>query len=273
VHSTGCIFVVVEYVFVPARLKFENVNTDAIIKTTGLNRIMQEACGGALRPGLRSFIIPVNTFKKILIMKTDLTKYYKSYYTANTRPELVTVEAAQYLSLTGKGDPSAPDYAARLQALYATAYALKFMYKAKALDFTVAKLEGLWWFDEKQYGDVKIQEAPRKIPRSEWEYRLLIRLPDFVREADVWTAKEAAFQKKGIAGIQEVTFYEMEEGKVVQMLHVGPFDTEPETLLEMKAFMDEHHFQRNGKHHEIYLSDFRKTPPAKLKTILREPVK
>ncbi len=206
-------------------------------------------------------------------MKTDLTKHYKSYYTAKTKPELITVEAAQYLSLSGKGDPSAPEYAARLQALYATAYALKFMYKAKALDFTVARLEGLWWFDEKQYGTVTMQEAPQKIPRSEWEYRLLIRLPDFVRETDVLKAKEIAFSKKGIPGITDVTFYEMEEGKSVQMLHVGPFDREPETLLQMKAFIDEHNFQKNGKHHEIYLSDFRKTPPGKLKTILREPVK
>lgn len=206
-------------------------------------------------------------------MKTDLTKQYKSYYTAKTKPELITVEAAQYLSLTGKGDPSAPGYAASLRALYATAYALKFMYKAKALDFTVAKLEGLWWFDESLYGTVTMQEAPQKIPRSEWEYRLLIRLPEFVRETDVLKAKEAAFHKKGIPGTTDVAFYEMEEGKSVQMLHVGSFDTEPETLIQMKAFIEEHNFQRNGKHHEIYLSDFRKTAPGKLKTILREPVK
>ncbi len=206
-------------------------------------------------------------------MKTDLSKQYKSYYTAKTKPELVTVEAAQYLSLSGKGDPSAPGYAANLQALYATAYALKFMYKAKALDFTVAKLEGLWWFDETLYGTVTMQEAPQKIPRSDWEYRLLIRLPEFVRETDVLKAKEVAFNKKGIPGIRDVAFYEMEEGKSVQMLHVGPFDREPETLLQMKAFIDEHNFQRNGKHHEIYLSDYRKTAPGKLKTILREPVK
>ncbi len=206
-------------------------------------------------------------------MKTDLTKQYTSYYTAKTKPELITIEAAQYLSLTGKGDPSAPGYAARLQALYATAYALKFMYKAKALDFTVAKLEGLWWFDETQYGAVTMQEAPQKIPRSEWEYRLLIRLPEFVAESDVLKAKEVAFNKKGIPGITDVAFYEMEEGKSVQMLHVGPFEKEPETLLQMKAFIEQHNFQKNGKHHEIYLSDFRKTAPGKLKTILREPVK
>ena len=206
-------------------------------------------------------------------MKTDLTKHDKAYYTAKQKPGLITIKAAQYLSLTGKGDPSAPEFADRLKALYATAYVLKFMYKAKALDFTVAKLEGLWWFDEKQYRAVTMEEAPQQIPRSTWEYRLLIRLPDFVQEADVLNARELAYQKKAIPGIQEVTYYTMEEGKVVQMLHVGPFDTEPETLLQMKAFMDAHNLRRNGQHHEIYLSDFRKTAPEKLKTILREPVK
>jgi len=206
-------------------------------------------------------------------MKTDLSKSYKSYYTAKAKPELVIVEAAQYLSLIEKGDPSAPEYSVRLQALYATAYVLKFMYKAKALDFTVAKLEALWWFDDAQYGAVTMEEAPKKIPRSEWEYRLLIRLPEFVAESDVLKAKEVAFNKKGIPGITDVTFYEMEEGKSVQMLHVGPFDKEPESLLQMNAFMEEHHLQKNGKHHEIYLSDFRKTAPGKLRTILREPVK
>lgn len=206
-------------------------------------------------------------------MKADLTKKHKSYYTAKNKPELITIEAAQYLSIPGKGDPSGSGYAARLQALYTTAYVLKFMYKAQALDFTVAKLEGLWWFDEGLYGAVAMQEAPQKIPRSEWEYRLLIRLPDFVQTADILKAKESAFGKKGIPEIAGVEFYEMEEGTCVQMLHVGAFEKEPETLLQMKAFIEERGFQKNGMHHEIYLSDFRKTPPEKLKTILREPVK
>lgn len=206
-------------------------------------------------------------------MKTDLTKIHKAYYTARPMPELVVIEAASYLSITGKGDPSGEDYALRLQALYATAYALKFMYKAKQRDFVVAKLEGLWWFDEARYGHVTMQEAPLKIPRSEWEYRLLIRLPAYVDKADVLSAKQQAAQKKALHGIEAVSYYEMEEGKCIQMLHVGPFDREPETLEQIRLFSEAHKLRRNGKHHEIYLSDFRKTAPEKLKTILREPVK
>lgn len=206
-------------------------------------------------------------------MKTDLTKHYRSYYRAKNKPELTIVEAAHYLSIAGKGDPSAPGFAGSTQALYATAYALKFMYKAKNLDFTVPKLEGLWWFDETLYKGISMNEAPKKIPRSEWEYRLLIRLPDFVQASDIPKAKGAALSKKAIPGIASVEAFEMEEGKAVQMMHHGTFDKEPETLLQMQAFIEQHGFQKNGKHHEIYLSDFRKTAPEKLKTILREPVK
>lgn len=205
--------------------------------------------------------------------KLDLTKKYKSYYTARTRPEVVEIEKAQFLSITGKGDPSGQAFAEKLQGLYATAYAIKFMMKEKGKDFTVAKLEGLWWFDEEKYGAPSISEAPQKVPRSEWQYRLLIRMPDFVTNQHVETARHTVVSKKGIALAAETGWFEMAEGKTVQMLHVGPFDKEPETLEQMAVFMRDKNFQRNGLHHEIYLSDFRKTAPAKLKTILREPVR
>lgn len=208
-----------------------------------------------------------------MMKKIDLTKLYKSYYTARTRPEILHIEAAQYLSIRGKGDPSGEAYAAWLQALYAAAYTLKFACKARGFDFTVAKLEALWWFDEAAYGHIPMQEAPQQIPRSEWEYRMLIRLPDEVSETETARAIDEAFRKKGDPDIREVELYRMTEGKVVQALHHGPFDKEPETLAGMQEFIQAHGFQKNGHHHEIYLSDFRKTAPEKLKTILREPVK
>lgn len=205
--------------------------------------------------------------------KLDLAKHFKSYYSAKSKPELVHIEKAQYLSIQGKGDPSGDDFAQKIQAIYPVAYALKFAFKAKDKDFVVAKLEGLWWYDEERYAGVTIADSPTAIPRSEWEYRLLIRIPDFVAQKDVETAVEACFASKGQAAIREVSYFEMEEGKVVQMLHTGPFDNEPETLAKLKEFISAHKLGRNGLHHEIYLSDFRKTPPDKLKTILREPVK
>jgi len=205
--------------------------------------------------------------------KLDLTKEYKSYYTAKPKPEITTVEEAQFLSIVGKGDPSDKLFAENIEALYSVAYTIKFAFKALNKDFVVAKLEGLWWFDETNYKNISIAESPQLIPRSEWEYRLLIRLPEFVSKTDIDTAIKIVLDKKWIQKAKLIELFKMNEGKVVQMLHVGPFDKEPETLKVMMEFIHEHKFLKNGFHHEIYLSDFRKTEPAKLKTILREPVK
>lgn len=114
--------------------------------------------------------------------KLDLTKKYKNYFRASKKPELLEIEPASFLSIKGKGDPSGDDFAHAVQALYATAYTVKFIFKSMDKDFTVSKLEGLWWFDENKYGGFSMSETPRKIPRSEWEYRLLIMMPDFVTE-------------------------------------------------------------------------------------------
>src|SRR5690606_38557812 len=108
------------------------------------------------------------------------------------------------------------------------------------------------------------------IPRSAWEYRLLIRMPDFVTKDDFDEGARIAIAKKGLPLGPEVEWFELEEGLCVQVLHVGPFAREVETLALVDAFSRAHDLARNGLHHEIYLSDFRKTPPEKLRTILRE---
>lgn len=205
--------------------------------------------------------------------KLDLTKEYKAYYTAKGKPELLTIGKAQFLLIPGKGDPSGQAYADKLQALYSVAYAVKFLYKAMDKDFVVAKLEGLWSFDENKYAGLSADEAPLKIPRSEWNYKMLIRMPDFVTREQLEQAVKTVVNKKQISLAAEVEWFEMEEGKVVQILHKGPFSEEPETLKQIMAFCEEHQLGKNGLHHEIYLSDPRKTAPEKLKTILREPVK
>ncbi|MCO4293756.1 GyrI-like domain-containing protein [Solitalea sp. MAHUQ-68] len=204
--------------------------------------------------------------------KLDLTKFYKTYHKATNKPELVTIEPARYISIEGKGDPSAHEFTNCLQALYSTVYTLKFAFKVKQKDFVVAKLEGLWWFDEAKFDVGSMEEAPLKVPRNEWNYRMMIRLPEFVKEEDIQLAKKNVFEKKGISLVSNVEFFQMEEGLSVQMLHLGPFNKEPETLKEMLTFMETKKLGKNGLHHEIYLSDFNKTAPEKLKTILREPV-
>ena len=205
--------------------------------------------------------------------KIDLAKQYKSYYTAKAQPQIVDIEAANFLSITGKGNPSSAQFANDIQALYATAYTIKFIHKATGNDFVVAKLEGLWWYDAEKYKGATIDTAPQTIPRSEWEYRLLIRMPDFVGTESVKQAKQLVIEKKNIKLAEKVSLCLLNEGKCVQILHVGAFDTEPESLRKILDYCTAHNLNQNGLHHEIYQSDFRKTPPEKLKTILREPVK
>jgi hypothetical protein len=203
--------------------------------------------------------------------KVDLTKTDKAYYTAKTEPHIVEIGACRYLSIVGKGDPSEEMFSKNIAALYSTAYTIKFQMKEKQMDFVVPKLEGLWWFDEIRFPNQTIESSAVEVPRSEWEYRLLIRIPDFVTKEDVESGKELALKKKKDVKVKDVEYLEMNEGTSVQMMHIGPFSTERESLRQIEAFMNGHHLKRGGHHHEIYLSDFRKTAPDKLKTILREP--
>jgi len=205
--------------------------------------------------------------------KLDLSKKYKTYFSASQTPKIIEIEPAQFLSLTGKGDPSGQAFLENIQALYSTAYTLKFMYKSIEKDFVISKLEALWWFDDSKFAGISMSEAPQKIDRNEWEYRLLIRMPDYVDSDEIEKAKAAAFAKKDWLLIKQVEFFQMAEGKSVQMLHLGPFANEPQTLAIMAKFMSEKGFSKNGHHHEIYLSDFNRTAPDKLKTILRESVR
>jgi hypothetical protein len=205
--------------------------------------------------------------------KLDLSKKYKTYYTAKLRPEVVEVEEGKFLSIDGVGDPSKPEFADKVQALYVLSFTLKFNYKEKGKDFVVPKLEGLWWFDEDKYEQVTVYNAPKVVDRNNWRYTLLIRVPDYVNEAAIAKAKEEVKQKKNLPLADRINFRKIKEGKSVQILHKGPFDKEPETLKKLASFMEVNNFRKNGHHHEIYLSDFRRTPPEKLKTILREPVR
>jgi len=206
-------------------------------------------------------------------MKTDLTELYKKYYTASATPEIITIEAAQFISIRGKGDPSGPVFEESVQALYTSACVLKFMYKENGRDFVVPRLEGLWSFDREAYGNPGMAEAPLLIPREEWEFRLLLRVPKFVKAADVRLAAERAAEQKKCAAAARTGFYKTEEGLCVQVLHSGPFSEEPSSLRKIEAFMQENGLVHNGTHHEIYLSDFRESSPEKYRTILREPVK
>lgn len=198
--------------------------------------------------------------------KPDLTKMDKVYYTASGKPRMIELPELPYLAIEGQGSPDGSAFAESTEALYKVAYGVKFRCKAGGDDFTVAKLEGLWWVESEAYG--------LDVPREEWRWKLLIRMPDFVGEETVREAREqAAAKNKDSSFIQLVEFIKLREGLSVQILHNGPYSTEPETLRIMHDFMDASGFVWNGSHHEIYLSDPRKTEPSRLKTILRQPVR
>ena len=204
--------------------------------------------------------------------KLDLTKKYKKYYKASKHPETATIDKVRFISILGKGDPSGIEFTNNIQALYTVAYTIKFYYKEKDQDFVVSKLEGLWWYDVKRYPDLTMLESNSLVPRNEWEYRIMIRMPDFVDQQVIQNCINKAFEKNGNTNIKKIASFEMEEGLCVQIMHIGPYSDEIKSLIKMKAFMDKNKLGYNGLHHEIYLSDFRRTAPEKLKTILREPV-
>lgn len=181
---------------------------------------------------------PPVSFESKNMKKLDLTKEYKTYFTAKTKPELVEIETAHFISITGKGDPSGKAFSERIEVLYPVAYKIKFDSKAIDKDFVVSKLEGLWWFDEQKYTNKTMENSSTDVPRSEWEYRLLIRLPDFVTTNDFHKAVDAVVEKTGNSLTKQLEFFSMTEGKCVQMMHIGPFATEPETLKEIMKFCE-----------------------------------
>lgn len=204
--------------------------------------------------------------------KLDLKKKFKTYYTASKKPEIQDFEAAQYLSISGKGDPDGDSYAEKVQALFSVAYTLKFACREEGKDFVVPKLEGLWWFDDEKYGKVTLGEAPKLIPRSEWHWRMMIRMPEFVGPQALASVIEKVVEKKQLNLAREVEWFTRPPERVVQILHVGPFEREPETLGVLQQFIEAHGFQKAGLHHEIYLTDIKRVDPEKWRTILREPV-
>jgi len=199
------------------------------------------------------------------ITKLDLTKKYKSYYMSKTTPEIVEIEEGKFLTIEGRGAPGGDEFQAKVGALYSLTYGIKKLMKKVGKDFTVAKLEGLWWAES----DKPFMEVPKK----EWRWKLLIRQPEFVTPEIAEKARQEVIKKKKIDLVNEVKFEKMKEGKCIQILHIGPYSTESESWEEIIKLMKEEDLVENGHHHEIYLSDPRKVAPEKLKTILRQPVK
>ncbi|MBQ9868884.1 MAG: GyrI-like domain-containing protein [Ruminococcus sp.] len=208
-------------------------------------------------------------------MAFDFKKEFKEFYMPKNKPEIVTLPKMNYIAVRGKGDPNQPggDYQRAISVLYAVAYTLKMSYKSDYkiegfFEYVVPPLEGFWWQDGVEGVDYS--------DKSAFNWISVIRLPDFVAQKDFdWAVRTAEKKKK--LDCSSAEFFTVNEGFCVQMLHTGSYDDEPQTVAEMDSYLKENGYANDMSpqrlHHEIYLSDARKTPPEKLKTVIRHPIK
>ena len=223
----------------------------------------------------------------------DFKKEYKDIYLPKQKPALIQVMPMKYFMVIGSGDPNTSEtYQNALAVLYGLSYGIKMSKKSGTqpqgyFDYVVPPLEGLWWGEDGYYDGVNITDKER------FHWIAMIRQPDFVTEAAYRTAREALQKKKPELDLSTTAFVTLDEGLCAQIMHVGPYDTEPESIGALDDFvkvqgyvtdiqeptgvMDaadlEHMLGSCRLHHEIYLGDPRKTKPENLKTVIRHPVR
>lgn len=208
-------------------------------------------------------------------MAFDYKKEYKEFYMPKNKPGVVEIPAMNYIAVRGQGDPNVEggEYKQSIELLYGIAFTIKMSKKGSHqiegyFDYVVPPLEGFWWQD----GKTEIDYAHKE----DFQFISVIRLPDFVTKEDFdWAVREASEKKK--TDFSKVEFWTYDEGLCVQCMHLGPYDDEPATVALMHRFMEEQGYTLDitaqRMHHEIYLSDARRTAPEKLKTVVRHPIR
>lgn len=200
--------------------------------------------------------------------KVDFKKALDSYRAQRGRFRILDVPDMQYLKVDGTGDPNtSPAFAEAVGALYPVAYTLKFASKRDlGRDYVVPPLEGLWWAE-----DMDVFTTARD--KSRWDWTIMLMVPDWIDRAMFGMAVEHVEAKDPPVRLDDVHLETLSEGRCVQTLHVGSFDDEAEVLSRLhQEFIPQNGLRMTGKHHEIYLSDFRRVTPDKRRTILRQPV-
>lgn len=198
----------------------------------------------------------------------DVKREFRQLYAPGNRDwELVEVPEQQFLAINGTGNPNtAVVYADAVAALYAVAYTLKFASKKNDRDFVVSPLEGLWWADDPGAFTIGAKDS--------WHWTMLLALPSWIDGFAIDAARRAALLKKKSPAIDTVEHRTLQEGRCAQTLHLGPYDEEAAALAALHGpYFARHQLEFAGPHHEIYLSDPRRVAPAKLKTVLRQPVR
>jgi hypothetical protein len=200
------------------------------------------------------------------VTAVDLKQNLKSLYTATATPQIVDVPPRQYLMIDGIGDPNTSEaFMAAIPTLYTLAYGLRAILKAsQGVAYKVMPLEGQWWVPDLNDFDY--------VDRSNWQWTLMISLPEDATSEMFDVARQTAKRKKPDLPLNNVRLETLHEGLSAQILHIGPFADEPASIERLNAFIKGQGYSYAGKHHEIYLSDFQRAAPEKLKTIIRYPV-
>ena len=202
------------------------------------------------------------------LKKSDLKKELGTYDARRGRFDIRTVPPLRYLMVDGHGDPNTTErYRDALQTIYPVAYAIKFLSKGTlGRDYTVMPLEALWWADD-------MESFTTARDKSQWSWTLLNLLPEWITDEQVDEARATVARKGGAPLLDAIRVETLDEGLCVQTLHVGSYDDEAPVLDALhNSFIPESGLRMTGRHHEIYLRDPRRTAPAKLRTILRQPV-
>lgn len=192
----------------------------------------------------------------------DSRKLLAELYRPSREPHVVAVPPLRYAMTDGQGEPGTPGFQRAIETLFALSYRAKFLLKKRGTDYAVMPLEGLWWADDM----ARFAEGRRE----QWRWTLMILQPDFV-PADVLEEAKTAVAKQLGEAAAAVRLEVLHEGPCAQSLHLGPFATEAPAIARLHASITGRGGILSGRHHEVYLSDFRRTAPEKLRTILRQP--
>ena len=204
----------------------------------------------------------------MFMTKIDFKKELKHLYNPSAKKvEIIDVPVMKFLMIDGSGDPNtAQEYRDAVEALFAVSYALKFMVKkGKGVDYGVLPLEGLWWTDDMAQFSTENKDA--------WKWTSMIMQPEYVREDLVSKALEQVKKKKNPPALPKLRFQNFHEGLSAQTMHIGPYSAEGPTIERLHNFIKEKGYELRDKHHEIYLSDPRRSAPERMKTVIRQPVK
>ncbi|MEI7554363.1 GyrI-like domain-containing protein [Candidatus Chlorohelix sp.] len=198
----------------------------------------------------------------------DFKKEMKELFNPSAKEAaLVNVPPLPFLMIDGEGDPNtSAQFNAAVEALYSLSYTLKFALKKEPepVEYSVAPLQGLWWMDDMSQFNME--------SKAGWKWTLMIMQPPQVTPAALERASTEAFKKKGLDTIRQVRLETYHEGLAAQIMHLGPYEAEPPTIQKLHQYIHAQGYQLRGKHHEIYLSDPRRTAAEKMKTIIRQPV-